>query len=162
MIRAEEIRDTLLRFSDPFEACRELTERANAAGGHDNITVIVGRFEEGLPEVAETDAPLGYRKYALPESADAEATVKAPSLTPNAMPTSLAAETKREGRGLPPSGGAAPAQHPGGGMTPPTDFAPIDDDPVQIPTTGLPPAAVGFMVLGAMVAVAVMGFLLLR
>jgi hypothetical protein len=37
-----------------------------------------------------------------------------------------------------------------------------DDEPVQIPTTGLPPAAVGFMVLGAMIVVAVAGFLLLR
>jgi hypothetical protein len=37
-----------------------------------------------------------------------------------------------------------------------------DDEPVYIPTTGLPPRAVGFMVLGAMVAVAVAGFFLFR
>jgi hypothetical protein len=43
--------------------------------------------------------------------------------------------------------------------------APSDDsldDPIELPTTGLAPSLVGFMVLGAMVLVAVAGFLLLR
>jgi hypothetical protein len=38
----------------------------------------------------------------------------------------------------------------------------LDDEPVQIPTTGLAPSVVGFMVLGAMVLVAAAGFVLLR
>jgi hypothetical protein len=36
------------------------------------------------------------------------------------------------------------------------------EEPVHLPTTGLPPSLVGFMVLGAMLLVAVAGFLLLR
>jgi hypothetical protein len=36
------------------------------------------------------------------------------------------------------------------------------EDPVDIPTTGLPPMVVGFMVLGAMLLVAVTGFFVLR
>ena len=44
---------------------------------------------------------------------------------------------------------------------PPATFG-IEDDPVSIPTTGLPPSLVGMMVLGAMLFVAIAGFLLLR
>ena len=54
---------------DPLEACKVLTDRANQAGGHDNVTVVVAKFEgEGLAEAGaeDTDA-LKYQKYELPE-----------------------------------------------------------------------------------------------
>jgi hypothetical protein len=38
----------------------------------------------------------------------------------------------------------------------------LEDDPVSIPTSGLPPSLVGMLVLGAMLFVALAGFLLLR
>jgi serine/threonine protein phosphatase PrpC len=71
MIRNEEIREVLRSYPDPAEACRELTDRANQAGGHDNITVIVARFEgDGIPApTGEEVEGLKYRKYELPESA---------------------------------------------------------------------------------------------
>jgi len=71
MLRNEEIREVLRSYPDPAEACRELTDRANQAGGHDNITVIVARFEgDGLPApTSEEVEALKYRKYELPESA---------------------------------------------------------------------------------------------
>jgi protein phosphatase len=68
MVRFDDIRDVLLRVSDPLEACRLLTDRANAAGGHDNITVIVAQFDgESLGPPMPGDDELRYRKYALPE-----------------------------------------------------------------------------------------------
>src|SRR5882724_5336478 len=68
MVRFDEIRDVLMTITDPLEACRILTERANQAGGHDNITVIVAKFEgEGLALPAPSIDDLFYRKYALPE-----------------------------------------------------------------------------------------------
>jgi protein phosphatase len=67
MVRFDEIRDALLNVPDPLEACKILTDRANQAGGHDNITVIVARFDgEGLASPSGLD-DLHYRKYALPE-----------------------------------------------------------------------------------------------
>jgi len=45
MVRNDEIREVLRSFEDPLEACKSLTERANQAGGHDNITVVVAKFE---------------------------------------------------------------------------------------------------------------------
>lgn len=71
MIRAGEIREVLMALSDPIEACRELIERANLAGGHDNITVIVAKFEgDNLPASAADVEPLAYSKYALEQRID--------------------------------------------------------------------------------------------
>ena len=168
MLRSEEMRDVLLRIDDPFEACKELTDRANAAGGHDNVTVIVARFDEGVPQLSGDEPALQYKKYALPEATDTEATVRAPNVDLSDAP--ISDEAQRESRRLrvghtmvgadyseiarrAVAQGTPPA-------APPAFFG--DDDPVEIPTTGLPPATVGFMVLGAMLAVAVMGFFLLR
>ena len=72
MVRFDDIREILKSSSEPLEICKAMTERANQAGGHDNITVIVAQFEgDGLvPASAVPDAePLRYRKYNLPEEA---------------------------------------------------------------------------------------------
>ncbi|MEZ4307162.1 MAG: Stp1/IreP family PP2C-type Ser/Thr phosphatase [Polyangiaceae bacterium] len=45
MIRNDEIREILRTVDDPLESCKVLTDRANQAGGHDNITVVVAVFE---------------------------------------------------------------------------------------------------------------------
>jgi protein phosphatase len=47
MVGDEEIAGVLSEEADPEAACRRLGERANAAGGRDNISVIVARFVEG-------------------------------------------------------------------------------------------------------------------
>jgi PPM family protein phosphatase len=67
MVRFDELREVLLTIGDPLEACKVLTDRANQAGGHDNITVIVAKFDgDGLPPPSPND-DLRYRKYPLPE-----------------------------------------------------------------------------------------------
>jgi len=68
MVRFDDIREVLRTTSEPIDACKQLTERANQAGGHDNITVIVVQFDgEGLKQLPPDAEPLKYRKYALPE-----------------------------------------------------------------------------------------------
>ncbi|WP_394849095.1 Stp1/IreP family PP2C-type Ser/Thr phosphatase [Pendulispora brunnea] len=68
MIRFEEIREVLRTCPEPIDACKALTERANQAGGHDNITVIIVHFDgEGLKTVDAEGESLRYRKYAVPE-----------------------------------------------------------------------------------------------
>src|SRR5690606_1173123 len=67
MVKDADIRDILHRMSNPEAACRELIERANAAGGHDNITVIIVRFTgEGLRPISDSGAAVAYQKYPLP------------------------------------------------------------------------------------------------
>ena len=68
MVRFDEIREILRTTAEPLDACKALTERANQAGGHDNITVIVVRFEGERIRASSADTePLKYRKYLLPE-----------------------------------------------------------------------------------------------
>jgi protein phosphatase len=68
MVRFDEIRESLVHVRDPLEACKVLTDKANQAGGHDNITVIVAKFDgPGLSPPSPTDEELVYRKYPLPE-----------------------------------------------------------------------------------------------
>src|ERR1700722_8148604 len=68
MVRFDDIREVLRHTNEPIEACKQLTERANQAGGHDNITVIVVQFDgEGLKAITPDIEPLKYRKYVLPE-----------------------------------------------------------------------------------------------
>ncbi|MBS2012942.1 MAG: Stp1/IreP family PP2C-type Ser/Thr phosphatase [Deltaproteobacteria bacterium] len=66
MVRFEEIRELLRSSVEPLDICKGLTERANQAGGHDNITVIVVQFDgNGLRPLDAADEPLKYRKYVL-------------------------------------------------------------------------------------------------
>ncbi|HKQ70897.1 MAG TPA: PP2C family serine/threonine-protein phosphatase [Polyangiaceae bacterium] len=89
MIRFDEIREVLTGVPDPFEACRVLVDRANRAGGHDNITVIVAKFEgDALPSATADADDLRYRKYPLSEDAltPADAMARAPSREPSERP----------------------------------------------------------------------------
>lgn len=166
MLRADEMREVLLTVRDPLEACKVLTDRANLAGGHDNITVIVAHFDgDGLPAPAG-DEPLVYQKYALSQ-ATADATVRAAPLSaPEVATANLSGEAARESRKLRVShtmvgveSAAVDAAVKAAGQ--PEPRAPMhydpNEDPVDIPTTGLPPAVVGMMVLGALLVAALAG-----
>jgi PPM family protein phosphatase len=172
MVRADELREVLLASADPLEACRELTDRANRAGGHDNITVIVADFDgPGLPEHLPTE-DLVYKKYALPEYAN-EGVQRTSAVSADELQTGAPSEEAvRESRRLKVGHTMVGIQFalPDAGATPlspaaaPRDSAPFrgQDEPVSIPVDGLPPALVGALVLLAMAAVAVTGFWLLR
>ena len=68
MVRFDEIREVLMTVPDPLDACKVLTDKANQAGGHDNITVIVAKFDgPGIAPPSADDDELVYRKYPLPE-----------------------------------------------------------------------------------------------
>jgi len=181
MIRSEEIREVLSTIAEPLEACRELTDRANRAGGHDNITVIVARFEgSALVGPGPDDPTLAYQKYALPEAPpDHESVVRvAVSTLPGEAATLPPSDESRDPRRLrvghtmvslanavTPEMMASANEGPTGlrapSAPPLASYGPADE-PVELPTTGFPPSLVGFMVLGAMVLAAVAGFLLLR
>ncbi len=177
MVRADELREVLINSKEPFDACKELVDRANRAGGHDNITVIVVDFD-GAGLLQSTGEELAYRKYPLPEAPAADATARAlPVPAQVAATAEPSAEAQSESRRLkvghtmigvsfqlPPQEVGAPPQA-AAVARPPSNPPPrfeLGDDPVLIPTTGLSPSVVGFMVLGAMIFVAVAGFFLLR
>jgi PPM family protein phosphatase len=177
MVRGDEMREVLLSTRDSLEACKELTDRANRAGGHDNITVIVSEFDGTSLKEPEPGNLITYQKYALPE-APVDTTVRAAAVTQKAHGLAshpASDEANREARRLrvghtmvgqvSPMAGALPSTPPAAaghrGSGPPPTFT-LDNEPVSIPTSGLPPSVVGIMVLGAMLFVALAGYLLVR
>jgi protein phosphatase len=68
-LRAADIARIVTASRDPSVACEQLIAAANAEGGHDNITVVVARFDgDGLPEHSELERQIGHQSYPLPDS----------------------------------------------------------------------------------------------
>jgi len=172
MVRADELREVMATQRDPLDACRELTDRANRAGGHDNITVIVADFGGGGLPQSLPEGDLAYKKYALPDLPPGETHRGAP--VPSGIETATPSEeATRESRRLKVGHTMVGIQFslPDANVTPPSpqvdpvaDVARYSphDEPVSIPIDGLPPAMVGLMVILAMIVVAYAGFWLLR
>ena len=179
MVRADELKDILTNASDPLDACKLLTEKANQAGGHDNITCIVAKFEgQGLKPPKPEDPELKYRKYALPEEGGATTAdqtqpthrgavdgLRLPSgerLSDHGPSQSKMGNTvvglniaDIEGR-LPP--GSLDPKKPSSRPPPPAG----GDDPVELPIPATPPWMVGLWVVIAIAVVGAAGFWLLR
>ena len=125
-----------------------LTERANQAGGHDNITVIVAMFEgAGCPTRA--DDGLAYQKYPLPERSAADFSfMAAPASEPRAEEPTVKEDLLREPRrlrvGAPVMGLTNPltaalsveAADPSGSTVRADESS--FDEPIELPTSGLP------------------------
>jgi PPM family protein phosphatase len=175
MVRNEEIREVLRTIDDPLETCKVLTDRANQAGGHDNITVVVAKFDgEGLTHATREDIEgLRYQKYQLPEQllvANAAATEPARrvkdleekkiSQRPPAQRSWLTppdAEMHDDGGGY--AEDDAHAGHANDGLA----RAPVHgDDPIFIPTDGAPQWLVIMMIASAVACVTIAGYYLLR
>jgi PPM family protein phosphatase len=162
MVRFEDIREALRSMPEPIEACKLLTERANQAGGHDNITVIVAEFDgEGLRDAPTDGEPLKYRKYSLPEetpenternrrpSADAPPppaplpSMRGPgSSGPQGLASTMMAGQEHYGA-TPATSGASQT----GNSPPPAAY---EEEQIEIPGTHVPPWVVIVLVVGVM------------
>ena len=172
MIRAEEIRQVLVHQTDPLVACKELTDRANAAGGHDNITVIVADFEgDGLLPLGEGDDAISYRKYAMGEEHSPSNVAwfrPVASNPPNSKPP--IDDQGRDDRILrvahtvlgmeSPLSETDDAKSASDGTAEPRPTASYDPglEPISLPISGWPPAAIGALVIGVVAAAAVAGY----
>jgi protein phosphatase len=167
MVRGDEIREALKSADEPVDACKLLTDRANQAGGHDNITVVVVRFDgEGLKELtpgndAET---LKYRKYTLPEE-PVEATEPGRNLD---LPASLSARAGYSGPGSSApqgltstivAGPGAPTPYRANPSNPPPVY---EEERVDIPGTHVPPWVVVVLVVSVILILAGTAYLFLR
>jgi serine/threonine protein phosphatase PrpC len=170
MVRNDEIREILRSIDDPLEACKVLTDRANQAGGHDNITVVVAKFDgAGLKEPTQEDIDgLRYQKYQLPDPpTQSSPTIPEPSRKPKGLDQSKISsrpparlfgkepdievkETSDHDDDDEPDSGAA-LQRRGD-----------PDDPIQIPTEGAPQWLVIMMIASAVACVTIAGYYLLR
>jgi protein phosphatase len=74
---------------DPVEACQKLVEAANVAGGSDNITCVVVRFDDpSLPPPSPGEPPPPYQKLTFPTEAPVAPASPSPEilLAPPAAP----------------------------------------------------------------------------
>ncbi len=165
MVRHEEVRDVLRAYEDPFEACQVLTDRANQAGGHDNITCIVARFEgEGLK--GSSDDELKYRKYVLPEepidNGQTQRIVFHPLTVERATDHGPSASKVADTMLHLNVADFADQLREAASATAPGRPAHHRDEPVDLPLASTPPWLVGLFVAFALGFVAFMGFYLLR
>jgi serine/threonine protein phosphatase PrpC len=172
MVRFDEIREILRSSSDPLDTCKALTERANQAGGHDNITVIVVHFDgEGIQPLTPETEPLKYRKYTLAE----EPLEQTESHRRQSL-REMAAAGQAAAGGVPgnlyssPEDGAeapaqtksnAPAGSPAGGWHEPGGHH-DDEERISIPGTHVPAWVVVALVVCVIAMLAATAFLLLR
>jgi len=166
MVRFDEIREVLRTAPDPASVCSILTERANLAGGHDNITVIVTQFEgDRLPTASAQTEALRYRKYPLPESA-ADPTESHQNTLADELDPGGPALSQQEGpRSLsPPVSLATPSLHPAAPAPFVPEPEPTDDgeDRIHIPGTHVPWWIVVALVLSVMATLTAMAWFLLR
>ncbi|WP_437679885.1 Stp1/IreP family PP2C-type Ser/Thr phosphatase [Sorangium sp. So ce131] len=178
MVRNEEIREVLRTVDDPIEACKVLTDRANQAGGHDNITVVVAKFDgRGLMSPTLEDVEeLRYQKYQLPEhllaqnAAASEPARRVKELEEKKIsqrppsPKSWLATTDpdlgEDGDIYDHAFAAASADDALGERN---ARAPVQgDEPILIPTDGAPQWLVILMIASAVACVTIAGYYLLR
>jgi protein phosphatase len=173
MVRFDDIREVLRTTPEPIDACKLLTERANQAGGHDNITVVVAQFDgEGLKPLTPDTEPLKYRKYVLPEE-PVDATE--PHLRRPDLPApSAAAVAALHGPGSSAPQGLSSTimfsdaqQSPVANLpmnkapsTPPQNF--YEEERIEIPGTHVPAWVVVVLVVGVILVLAGTAFLFLR
>lgn len=143
MIRNDEIREVLRMGDEPHDLCRVLIDRANQAGGHDNVTAIVARFDgQALPAPDEHTPKLAYRKFQLPEEERGSAR-PAEGTGPSHEPASLFDDSQ--------------ASLPGVDGDEGDDVADL-----QIPGTYVPPWLVLLLVLGVVALLVGGAYVLLR
>lgn len=165
MVRNEEIREVLRTNRDPLEACKTLTDRANQAGGHDNITVVIATFEgPGLLEPTSEDIDqLHYQKYQLPEPMMSGAQT-VPDLSRRGKDSNASKLSARPG----PKHSGSPPDIEVGEVDDEGDYEKLEalgrasDESIDIPTEGAPQWLVFMMIASAVLCVGIAGYYLLR
>jgi protein phosphatase len=137
LVEPEAIRDAVLEIDDPMEACRKLTDMACDAGGDDNITVIVARFDGAKLAATGAGNSLGYQRFEYPKAG--EVTVRSgypkdPSAPPEEQQEAEeAAPAQDQAEPAPPEEQPAAAEQPA--PEPEPEPAPATE-PAEPPTEG--------------------------
>jgi protein phosphatase len=156
----QQIREILASGATPMRCAEQLTDAANDAGGHDNITVVVARFDGELPEAADEDEIQGYQAHVLSRSVEslvggrASTSLKIPDLPPPGSDLKNRVSLPPDAPGLPKyddDDDDEPARSPVTARPPARPRA-DDDGAVALPMQGSPwgPLVIAALVVGAL------------
>jgi PPM family protein phosphatase len=170
MVRFDEIREVMRTTPEPVDTCKLLIERANQAGGHDNVTVVVAVFDgEGLSGPTPDTPPFKYCKYVLPEEpSDTEPNRRMLSdAGASRPPSSYGGLSAPQGLGSTalfssqPPGASAALASPGARVRSGRPN-PYEEERIEIPGTHVPPWVVVVIVVGVILVLAATAIIFLR
>ena len=149
LLRHDEIRRIMLTHDDPRKACQLLIDEALAAGGYDNITVIIGCLEGSqLPTASPGEVP-SYERLEHSSTSQRIAPAQLPALPTEELSSETANNAERLNEAV------GQARHP-------TPLRPRRAPGTQAALQAkMSPALTGFIVLVVLLAVATVGFLLI-
>ncbi len=164
-VTAEQMREVLAANDDPAECCRILIDMANQAGGHDNITLIVTRYDGDIPPLGPGDEYFGYQPYVIENpveqapAAQVTSKIKGADAPPPGKDVKNAVSMRPPPMSLPPPAVSPAPTAPSAGpiSTPPMTAMPDDDlqVPVNGPSRGVVIAGVFIVIALALVAGAI-------
>jgi protein phosphatase len=163
LITSEQMREILTTTDDPMEACKKLTDAANAAGGHDNVTVIVARFDGDLPPLGAGDEVFAYQPYIISEqmepapAARASGKIKGADAPPPGKDVKYAVSMRP-----PPMSGAPAPMTPTAASVRPPPAAADDDDEISVPMNNTPRVALAVVLIVLALGVFVAAFMLMK
>ncbi|MBL8682820.1 MAG: Stp1/IreP family PP2C-type Ser/Thr phosphatase [Myxococcales bacterium] len=134
LVTSAQMLEVLMTSDEPMDCCKRLTDLANAAGGHDNVTVIVARFDGDIPAPGPGDEFFGYQPWILSEEPHGDANPKVPSKIKGADAPPPGKDVKNAVSIRPPAAAAPDAVTPS--RTPRRPSA--DDDEISLPVSNAP------------------------
>lgn len=169
LISSEQMREILTTTDDPTEACKKLTDAANANGGHDNVTVIVARFDGDIPPLGPGEEVFGYQPYVisetmeLPPAARASVKIKGADAPPPGKDVKSAVSMLPPPMSVPPPGVlAAGASRDSLSKSMPPAAQTDSDDDLELPMSSTPRVLAVLFILAALGVFLVAGWLLMH
>ncbi len=163
LITSELMREILTTTDDPTDACKKLTDAANAAGGHDNVTVIVARFDGDIPPLGPGEEVFGYQPYVISETMEPAPAARASGKIKGADSPPPGKDVKYAVSMRPPAMSVAPpsALEPDAASKSTPPAAHDDDDDLKLPVSNTPRVVLAVLfILLALAAFGVAGWLI--
>jgi serine/threonine protein phosphatase PrpC len=137
LVNSGQMLEVLTTSEEPMDCCKRLTDLANSAGGHDNITVIVVRFGGGLPKLEPGDEVFGYQPWILSDEPHNDGDAKVASRIKGADAPPPGKDVKNAVSIRPPAPAAPDAVAPAGRDKRPAQRA-GDDEEITLPVSNGP------------------------
>jgi serine/threonine protein phosphatase PrpC len=135
LVNSAQMLDVISNNDEPMDCCKKLTDLANSAGGHDNITVIVVRFDGDIPALGPGDEFFGYQPWILSDEPAQDSELKVPAKIKGADAPPPGKDVKNAVSLRPPAPAAPDAVAPAASVSKPARAKAGDDDEITLPVS---------------------------